>query len=189
MSSPTVTALMTTEDLLSLPEDGMDRWLLRGELREKPMTVRNRVHSRILIRVGRFLDAWNDDQPEPRGEVLGGEAGFRLQRNPDSTVGIDVAYLPPELAAQRDKSTTLVNGTPVLAVEILSPSDTQQEIDEKTELYLASGVQAVWIINPSFETIVVLEPGKTPTSYNRDQTLSGEPYLPGFSIQVARLLG
>lgn len=188
MSVSATPAYLTTEELLALPADGMDRWLLHGELREKPMTVRNRVHSRILVRVARFIDAWNDEQPEPRGEVLGGEAGVRLKRNPDSTVGVDVVYISPELAAQRDKSTTLINGVPVLAVEILSPNDTQQEIDEKVELYLSSGVQAVWIINPSFETVVVLRPGHTPTSYNRDEILSGEPYLPGFSIPVARLL-
>lgn len=187
--STATSAHLTTDDLLSLPEDGFDRWLLRGELRERPMTVRNRFHSRILVRVARFLDAWNDEQPEPRGEVLGGEAGVRLQRDPDSTVGIDVVYISPELAAQRDKSTTLINGVPVLAVEILSPSDTQQEIDEKVELYRASGVQAVWIINPSFETVVVLQPGQPPVSFNRHDTLSGEPYLPGFSVPVAKLLG
>jgi Uma2 family endonuclease len=180
---------LTTDDLLSFPEDGIDRWLLHGELREKPMTVRNRFHSRILVRVARFLDAWNDEQPEPRGEVLGGEAGVRLLRDPDSTVGIDVVYISPQLAAQRDKSTTLINGVPVLAVEILSPNDTQQEIDEKVELYLTSGVQAVWIINPSFETVVVLQPGKSPVSYNHNDKLSGEPYLPGFSVPVAKLLG
>jgi hypothetical protein len=101
-------AHLTTDDLLSLPEDGIDRWLLHGKLREKPMTVRNRFHGRILVRVARFLDAWNDEQPEPRGEVLGGEAGVRLLRDPDSTVGIDVVYISPELAAQRDKSTTLI---------------------------------------------------------------------------------
>lgn len=187
--STATSAQLTTDDLLGLPEDGFDRWLLRGELRERPMTVRNRFHSRILVRVARFLDAWNDEQPAPRGGVLGGEAGVRLQRDPDSTVGIDVVYISPELAAQRDKSTTLINGVPVLAVEILSPNDTQQEIDEKVELYRASGVQAVWIINPSFETVVVLQPGQSPVSYNRNDTLSGEPYLPGFSIPVAKLLG
>ncbi len=37
---------MTTEELLALPEDGLDRELIRGQLREKPMTRRNRWHSR-----------------------------------------------------------------------------------------------------------------------------------------------
>ena len=40
----TATLSITTAELLAMPEDGMDRWLIRGELREKPMTKRNRYH-------------------------------------------------------------------------------------------------------------------------------------------------
>src|SRR5579872_1440061 len=71
--------LMTTEELLALPDDGTERWLINGQLREKrqpgekPMTVRNRWHSRIMVRVGKLLDNWLDQQPRPRGSVLGGE--------------------------------------------------------------------------------------------------------------------
>jgi hypothetical protein len=39
---------MTTEELLALPPGGVERWLIRGKLRQKPMTIRNRWHSRIM---------------------------------------------------------------------------------------------------------------------------------------------
>src|SRR5437763_15693424 len=109
--------VMTTEEMLALPEDGSERWLIRGRLRERPSTVRNRWHSRIMTRVAKFLDNWLDGQPEPRGSVLCGEAGVRLRRNPDTTVGVDVVYVSPELAAQQSDETTLIDGVPVLAVE------------------------------------------------------------------------
>ena len=32
--------LMTVEEFLALPDDGVDRVLIRGELRERPMTTR-----------------------------------------------------------------------------------------------------------------------------------------------------
>src|SRR5438067_992819 len=67
------TRLMTTEELLALPDDGVERWLIRGQLREKPRTVRNRWHSRTLICVAYVLENWLRQQPEPRGSVLGGE--------------------------------------------------------------------------------------------------------------------
>src|SRR5438034_5214322 len=91
--------LITTEQLMAMPEDGKDRWLINGELREKEMTRRNRDHSRIEARIVYILLSWNDAQPEPRGEVLVGEAGIRLRKNPDTTVGVDVAYVAPESAA------------------------------------------------------------------------------------------
>jgi Uma2 family endonuclease len=149
------TTQMTTEQLLALPDDGVERWLIRGQLREKPMTVRNRWHSRIMVRVGRFLDVWLDQQPEPRGSVLGGEAGVRLTRDPDSTVGIDVIYVSAEVAARQPDDTTLIDGVPVLAVEILSPNDTLDDINEKIDQYLAAGVPLVWVIDPHDRTVTI----------------------------------
>jgi Uma2 family endonuclease len=180
---------MTTEELLALPDDGMERWLIRGELREKPMTVRNRFHSRALIRVGQLLANWLDQQPEPRGQVLGGEAGVRLRRTPDSTVGVDVIYVSAEVAARQTDDTTLIDGVPVLAVEILSPSDTVEEIDEKVDSYLTAGVALVWVLDPHDRTVTVYRPDARPQLFNDEQELTGEPHLPGFRAPVARLFG
>jgi Uma2 family endonuclease len=120
---------MTTEQLLALPPNGTERWLIQGQLREKPMTIRNRFHSRIMVRSAKFLDNWADGQPEPRGKVLCGEVGCRLRRNPDTTYGIDVVYVAANLVQQESDDTTLIDGVPILAVEILSPSDTVDRHD------------------------------------------------------------
>jgi Uma2 family endonuclease len=185
----TATKPMTTEELLALPDDGMERWLIRGELREKPMTVRNRFHSRAMARVTTVLETWLDQQPEPRGQVLSGEAGVRLRRTPDSTVGVDVVYVSPEVAAQQTDDTTLIDGVPVLAVEILSPSDTQEEINEKIDDYLAAGVPLVWVLDPHNRTVTVYRPDARPQLFNEEQELTADPHLPGFRAPVARLFG
>jgi Uma2 family endonuclease len=180
-------APMTTEQLLALPDDGVERWLIRGQLREKPMTYRNRFHSRTMARLARFLDVWLDQQPEPRGSVLVGEAGVRLRRDPDTTVGIDVVYISAELAARQSDDTTLIDGVPVLAVEILSPNNTVEEIDEKIDQYLEAGVPLVWIIDPHDRTVTIYRPDQEPEFVNAHQELSGEPHLPGFRVAVADL--
>jgi Uma2 family endonuclease len=191
MSAPAKEALMTTEELLAMPDDGVERWLIEGRLREArregDMTYRNRWHSRIEARISQLLGDWLDQQPEPRGEVLSGEAGFRLLRDPDTTVGIDVAYVPPALAAEDPTDTTLVNGVPVLAVEILSPSDRVEEIDEKVDQYLRAGVRLVWLVDPHFRTVHVHRPDAEPELFNLRQELSAEPHLPGFRVPVARI--
>jgi Uma2 family endonuclease len=189
MAAGPATKHMTIEEFLALPDDGVERWLIDGELREGAMTVRNWAHSRILIKVGYYLEAWNQKQPEPRGQVVGGEAGFRLRGEDDTVVGIDVAYISSDTVTKKDLKTSLINGAPVLAVEILSPNDKQQDIYEKVQKYLESGVQAVWVIDPDFQTVRVLEPGKLPQYFNRDQVLSGGSYLPGFQVSVAELFG
>ena len=181
-------ATMTTEQMLALPDDGMDRELIRGELREKPMTKRNRKHSRVETRVAKHLDNWLDTQPEPRGQIVSGEAGFRLRRDPDSTVGIDVAYASAELVAGTGEDAAYYDGPPVLAVEILSPSDKHQEVVEKIREYLGAGT-VVWEVDPDFRRVSVHRPGQESETFSALQELSGEPYLPGFRVAVARIFG
>lgn len=190
MSTVIEPKLLTTADLLAFPDDGVERWLIRGQLRENrdtDMTRRNRWHSRILIRVGTLLENWRDRSPEPRGQVLGGEAGCILSHDPDNTVGIDVAYFGPDVAEFESEGSTLMDGPPILAVEILSPSEKNEDIDEKNDEYLAAGVKLVWIIDPHLETVLVLRADAPPRLFNVTETLDAEPHLPGFSTPVAKI--
>jgi Uma2 family endonuclease len=175
---------VTTEELLAMPDDGVERWIIRGELWERPMTRRNRFHSRVLVRIGHLLSEWVDAQPEPRGEVLGGEVGCRLTRDPELTVGIDLVYISPELAAAEPKDTKLIDGVPTLVVEILSPNDTTEEITEKVKGYLGAGVPAIWIVHPIFQTVMVHQPGKEPELFNIRDEITCEPHLPGLRLPV-----
>lgn len=184
----TAQKLMTVEEFLALPDDGVERWLIQGQLWEKrdtDMTRRNRLHSVTEGRVTGLLVQWLLRQPEPRGEVVCGEAGFLIRRTPDSSVGIDVAYISPEMADANPAGRTMFDGPPLLAVEILSPNDTQQEVTAKLLDYLAAGVGVVWVIDPDFQTVRVHEPGQPLRLYNDTQTITAEPHLPGFSAQVA----
>ena len=183
----TVTTPRTAEDLLAMPDDGMERWLIAGELRERPMTVRNRFHSRTMILVGTELELWLRQQSPPRGQVLGGEAGVRLSRDPETMVGVDVVYVSADVIVRQTDETTLIEGVPTLAVEILSPNDTIEEIHEKIRVYQSAGVPLLWILNPYDHTVTVYRPDGKLEWFNVHQELSGEPHLPGFRVPVARL--
>ncbi|MSR59756.1 MAG: Uma2 family endonuclease [Planctomycetaceae bacterium] len=187
MASAAVEQLMTVDDLLALPENGMDRDLFEGLLRERPMTRRNRRHARTTFNAGHLLGLWRNGLKTPRGELLVGDAAFCLERNPDTTVGIDIAYISADLASQAADDTFLINGAPILAAEILSPSDTHEDLVEKIELFLRTGVQVVWIIDPDLRTVTVYRPGTGPVLFNALQELSGDPELPGFRMPVAAL--
>jgi Uma2 family endonuclease len=73
------------------------------------------------------------------------------------------------------------------AVEILSPSDVQEDIEEKIDALLQAGVPLVWIINPRRRTVTVYRPGYEPELFNMHQELSGETHPPGLRIEVRRL--
>lgn len=189
MSTATVPKLMTVEEFLALPDDGVERWLIRGEVREKrdtDMTRRNKPHSITEARITAHLGQWLGTQPKPRGEIVCGEAGFILRRDPDSTAGVDVALIT---AAQADQvtDTTMIDGPPVLIAEVLSPHDTHEEVADRVEEYLDCGVPLVWVVSTRSRTVTVYRPGAAPVMFNDTQTLAGDPELPGFSCRVADL--
>ena len=188
---------MTAQEFLALPDDGIHRELIRGRVREdrescegdrkgSGMTVRNRFHSRIVIRVGQVLANWMDLQPEPRGEVVGGEAGFLLVGTRESLVGIDVAVVSADLVRSTDPEQKLFHGPPLLAVEILSPNDTHEDIADMVTSYLAAG-SVVWVIDPDLRTVTVYRPTGEVETLSAGRELSGHEYLPGFRVSVARL--
>jgi Uma2 family endonuclease len=187
MHVPLIKPVTTTEELLALPDDGVDRDLIRGEIRENPMTQRSLRHTRAMACVTFVLKTWRSQQPPPRGEVLTGEVGFRIRRDPDTTVGIDVAYISPELASKAPQDIRVIDGLPTLAVEILSPSNTWQEVTDKLRDYLDAGVPLVWVLDPVFRTAMVYRPEAEPELFNFRQELSAEPHLPGFRVTVAQL--
>ena len=197
--------LMTVEEFFALPDDGVHRELIRGELRivrqeswddpdaplipvaraERPMTVRNRMHCRVEAKFAMFLGIWVEAQPEPRGEVLSGECGFRLGGPGTSAIGIDVALVTAEMKASIPPGQSIYDGPPLLAVEILSPYDTQKAIAEMIDLYLESGV-LLWIAHPDLRAISVHRIGEVTGLFNEAQDLVGDPYISGFRVPVSR---
>ena len=179
---------MTLEEFDALPEDGgTDRWLIRGRLYECPMTVRGYSHSSIEANIVYHLQHWIKQQPIPHGRAVSGEAGFLLRREPGSKVGIDVAYIIAEQVAATPKNAKVIEGPPLLAVEILSPSDRIQDVMEKIGEYLQAGVRLVWCVEPTFSTITVYRPDAEPVSFNLHDELTSEPHLPGFRVAVAEI--
>ena len=177
---------MTVEEFLDLPDDGVDREMIRGEVKEYGMTIRNRFHASVESRMAHFLWTWLESQPEPRGEVVSGEGGFRLAGTRASVVGIDVAYVSAEMIAATKPEQRIFEGPPVLAVEVLSPSDTNKRFLDKLDLYLGSGV-LVWEVDPRLRTVRVHRPGREPEMFSASQDLVGEPELPGFRVAISRI--
>jgi Uma2 family endonuclease len=186
MSETPTVKLMTSDDLFALPPSKkVDRWLFRGELRESKVTKRNPNHSGAVATITRLLGNWVATRPKPRGKVYCGEVYFRIRKDPETNVGIDVALSTPEQAAAVKKKSTFVDGAPVLAVEVLSPNDKQQDISDAIEEYLDCVTKQVWIVDTVAETVTVHRPNAEPVMYTRSQTLPGGDDLPGFSCPVA----
>jgi Uma2 family endonuclease len=188
MSEKPNVVLMTSEELFALPPSKkVDRWLFRGELRETKVTKRNPSHSGAVMALGRLLGNWAVADRATRGKVHGAEVYFRIRKDPETNVGIDVALASPQQVAATTKKASFIDGPPVLAVEVLSPNDKHKDIKEAVNEYLDCGVKLVWIVDPYDDTVTVYRPGHEPVLFNRTQDLSGDPELPGFRCRVAEI--
>ncbi|WP_341529704.1 Uma2 family endonuclease [Nostoc sp. UHCC 0302] len=99
----------------------------------------------------------------------------------------DVAYLTPELITQFGEPAVLPQSFPLIA-EIVSPTDIAEEIIAKSQEYLQSGGEEVWLVFPENRWIIVI------TQHQRLVFISGEvastqSVLKGFNVAVDELLG
>ena len=199
--------MMTVEEFLALPDDGVHLELIRGEVRvirrepwddpnapivpteSKPRrspSYRNRFFGRALSRITSHLATWHQRQPEPRGEVLCGEAAFQFRGPVESFVGIDAAFVSADAVTATPPEQAFHDIPPVLAVEICSPSDTQEDMTDRIELYLENGA-VVWIVDPELRAVTVYRRGQQPIPLREDEDLIGDPELPDFRVPVSRL--
>ena len=179
---------MTADEFDALPDDdGVDRWIIDGRLYERPMTRRSFPHSRTEAKIAHLLQRWLDQQSDSPGSVLSGEAGFRLRREPTTNVGIDVAYVTTEQMAATSPNASVIEGPPLLAVEIMSPPDTFGDTTSKIEAYLRAGVSLVWRVEPASKILIAFRPDAAPKSFNIGDELTAEPHLPGFRVAVSEI--
>ncbi len=175
---------MSLDEFHALPDDpAVDRMLLFGELVERPMTKRNRWHAGCEAAIVHLLEAWNRSQSPRPGKVFSGEAGCDLPVV-DSGVGIDVAFFSNDVLDAQDEESPYIVGPPVLAVEILSLSDTVEDLHKKVKAYLQAGVKLVWVVDPYDRTVTVHRPSKPPEMLVTGQAIEGGSDVPGLSVAI-----
>jgi len=77
---------------------------------------------------------------------------------------------------------------PDFLAEILSPTNTLEELRDKMDEYMANGARLGWLIDPYEGHVYVYRPGKVAEELVNPATLSGDPVLPGFVLSVAEVL-
>ena len=191
----TTTAHPPREAVFDLPNDGRRRWIVGDQIRElgyenqesekAGRTIRSEIQSFAMADLVLELRLWLRTQPAPRGRITCGEVGICLP-GVDSTVGVDVAYIPHEVLAAKVGTSTLTVGVPQLIVEILSPSDTLELTHEMVELYLRAGVPRVWIVSPRRRELTVYRPDGPTKFYLPTDTLTDDLF-PGLSLPLSRV--
>jgi Uma2 family endonuclease len=119
--------------------------------------------------------------------VVGAETGFKIESNPDTVLDPDVAFVRQERVLQMGQTERFWPGAPDLAVEVLSPSDTVYEVDEKVAAWLAAATPLIWVLNPKQRTIHVHRPGASVRVVLESDLLDGQEIIPGFHTSVSEI--
>jgi Uma2 family endonuclease len=78
-----------------------------------------------------------------------------------------------------------VTTAPLCAIEILSPSQSLQELVSKADKYFSYGVQSCWLVIPSLENIYVFSSSDVYTIFRANQTLVDSAL--GIELELAKI--
>lgn len=175
--------LLTAKDLWNLPKDGMRHELVRGELQTMPPS--GGEHCIVEIKLAAPL--YTHVMTKQLGAVLTGDPGFIIGRNPDTVRAPDIAFVKQEHIPATGVPKKYWPGPPDLAVEVISPSDTLIEVEEKVHDWLEAGTAMVWVVNPRRRTVTVYRTPHQAAILTAADELDGQDVVPGFRIQVSEI--
>lgn len=121
--------------------------------------------------------------------MLAAETGFLLSSDPDTVRAPDAAFIRKERAEKVGRTEKYWPGAPDLAVEVLSPSDSFHEVQDKALEWLAAGTIAVLVLDPAKHTATVYHGQGDAHVYSAEDSLNLNDTVPGFTVAVAELFG
>jgi Uma2 family endonuclease len=169
--------LQTFEQFEQFQDDGMKHELLKGEhIVLPPAKVR---HGRIQQKLSDVL------RPYVHQHKLGEvhiEHGFKLAA--DTWLEPDVSFVR-EAQIQVTDLDGYYEGSPAVAIEVVSDSNTPAKLNLKKELYFTHGSEEVWIVYPKTRTVRQHYPDGTSKTVVEGELQSD--LFPGWSTPVASL--
>ncbi len=172
----------TPEDLLDLP-DSKSFELVRGQLVERNMGIESSwIGSQLLLRLVQFCG-------ERRlGWVLQADSGYqcfphdpRMVRKPDASF-VRKGRFPGDVLPKG-----WARLAPDIAIEVISPNDRAEELDEKLADYLRADVPLVWVIYPESRSVMVYRRDGSISRLLEENELSGEDVVPGFRCKLSEI--
>lgn len=142
------------------------------------------INSRIARQIAMYLGLYVEEND--LGDVLGADGGYVL--SPGDVRIPDVSFIAQDRIPEELPKNP--NGSPDLAVEVISPSETAGSINEKTRLYLETGAQVVWIIYPDEEFAEIrtlADNGFHVETVDKNGVLTAKSVLPDFELPMSKL--
>ncbi len=181
--SETQANLMTADELLKMPDDGLQHELVKGELLTMPLN--GALHGILTMRIAFSLGVWVEDRN--LGATFATGTGFKIASNPDTVRAPDVAFVVRERLQSGEPTEKFWPGAPDLAVEVLSPNDTLLEVQGKAVDWLKAGTRLVVVADPRKRLVTVYRSLSDIRVLTERNTLEGEDVVPGWTLPVSAI--
>ncbi|HTC32729.1 MAG TPA: Uma2 family endonuclease [Bryobacteraceae bacterium] len=175
------TTLLTSDQFLAMPEEfdqhgnRIKDELIGGEVVKMPPA--SLVHDLIKNRIHELLIEYLHANPE---------LGLKSLVEIGTQVSNADAFIPDVSVVKRSRlpgAARVFQGSPDLAIEVVSPSDTAKHLERKVDAYLQGGAKSVWVVFPEARSVRVHALDSV-QKFKADQSIE-DPLLPGFSNPVA----
>jgi len=179
MATGSLETQYTPEDLLLMP-DGHRYDLIDGQLKERHMGAEaSSIAMAIYLLIGPHIRSRGLGRPfnSECGYQIFGAAGNNV-RFPDGSF-IARGKLPDDRAPRGH-----VRIAPDWVLEVVSPNDLAEELEQKIEEYLQVGVRLIWVVFPVTRRIMVYRRGGQVSRLTPADQLSGEDVIPDFVCRV-----
>ena len=172
--------IWTERELQALPRDGYSYEVVDGELIISPKN--DFTHGDICARLVTALSAFA--RKHRLGVILDSSTGFWMANR--NCRAPDISFVSKgRLRGGRPRG--FFEGAPDLAVEVLAPSNSRQEINNRLTDFFASGTKLAWIIHPEEQFVEVCHSPIDRKILASGADLDGEGLLPGFRYPFADL--
>lgn len=180
--SNTTGHVTTAEQLAAMPDDGKRYELVEGVLQMMSPAGGHHggVAARLLVRIT------NHVEQKRLGRTFAAETGFLLQKDPDTVLAPDVAFVSFDRLGSFAKHPSYIPLAPDLVAEVVSPHDRSSQIETKFHAWLAAGVRVVLVVDPQTSTIRDYRLD-CQSIVRSDGFLDLNDALPGFKLDVAEL--
>ncbi|MBI4552846.1 MAG: Uma2 family endonuclease [Candidatus Latescibacteria bacterium] len=181
---------MTYEEYLASPETVQRYDIIDGEMIMSPAPTSD--HQWISFRIARALQ--DHVEPHKLGVVLYAPVDVLIRRDPLRVRQPDVLFLSAARTGitgrEGLRQMPIITVPPDLVVEILSPTETRLDIEEKLADYRSIGVLESWLVSPETQTVEVLrlssEKMETVAVFGMGQSVRSE-VLPELTLTVAEV--
>ncbi len=174
--------VITVEEFETYPDDCRYD-LIEGGLVDMP-PMAGFEHGKNTDRFTRRAGVYAEDND--LGEGFAAETRFIIERNPDTAIGPDWAFISKDRLPETDPSGYAAI-VPDLVLEVRSPSDTKTEAEAKMQRWIRAGVRLGWELDMRNRVLTVYRPDKEPRTIDIDGVIDGEEVLPGFTFPMRRL--